>query len=87
MSASNKSSRNRKSAAPSSVNQTKTQSATPATTIAQPAAAPVVVASTPAKPGEVVWAHDYDYIYKDLRKLLIVSLSLFAAIIILGFFV
>jgi len=32
------------------------------------------------------WVQDYDYVLRDLRKLAIVSLSLFAIIIIAGFF-
>jgi hypothetical protein len=32
------------------------------------------------------WVHDYNYVFRDLRKLAIVSLSLFAIIIISGFF-
>ena len=45
-------------------------------------------ASAPAtaKADDGSWVHDYDYVVKDLRKLAIVSLSLFAIIIISGFF-
>jgi len=32
------------------------------------------------------WQEEYGYIFRDLRKLLIVSGVLFAAIIVLGFF-
>ncbi len=34
----------------------------------------------------VDWAHEYRYVLGDLRKLAIVSLSLFAVIILIGFF-
>jgi hypothetical protein len=37
--------------------------------------------------GAYSWTHDYDYVKKDLRKLVIVSAVLFAAIIVAGFFI
>ena len=37
--------------------------------------------------GAYYWTHDYDYVKGDLRKLLIVSVILFALIIIAGFFI
>ena len=62
------------------------KSTTTRSTTARPAAS--VAAATPAtvKTDDGSWVHDYDYVMKDLRKLTIVSLSLFAIIIILGFF-
>ena len=33
-----------------------------------------------------LWTHDYDYVKKDLTKLAIVSVALFAVIIVAGFF-
>ncbi|MBK8049597.1 MAG: hypothetical protein IPK16_22305 [Anaerolineales bacterium] len=50
-----------------------------------PAAAPQPVAAK--ADGAEVWRHDYDYVLRDLRRLLIVSGSLFLIIIILGFFI
>ncbi len=52
------------------------------TTTGQP---PVPEQVTPT--GAYYWTHDYDYVKGDLRKLLIVSVILFALIIIAGFFI
>ncbi len=52
------------------------------TTTGQP---PVQEQVTPT--GAYYWTHDYDYVKSDLRKLLIVSAVLFAAIIVAGFFI
>jgi hypothetical protein len=53
----------------------------PAATPSQP------LPTEPAAPtGAYSWTHDYDYVKKDLRKLAIVSGTLFIAIIIAGFF-
>lgn len=49
------------------------------TAAAQPAAAP-------RSSEQVDWKTEYGYVFKDLRYLLIVSAILFAAIIVLGFF-
>jgi hypothetical protein len=49
-------------------------------------------AVTPVQQKEMIgpdatgWEKNYDYVFADLRKLLIVSLSLFAIIIVAGFF-
>lgn len=51
------------------------------TTTAQPPAQEQAVPT-----GAYYWTHDYDYVKGDLRKLLIVSVILFAAIILAGFF-
>ena len=69
-------------AAPAAVVSEKTSAA------AAPAAAPSTAAAAPppAANGAYSWTHDYDYVKKDLRKLGIVSLVLFAAIIAAGFF-
>jgi hypothetical protein len=40
-----------------------------------------------APAGAYYWTHDYDYVKGDLRKLLIVSVILFALIIVAGFFI
>jgi len=37
-------------------------------------------------PDAAAWESGYDYVFSDLRKLAIVSLSLFAIIIVAGFF-
>jgi hypothetical protein len=60
---------------------------------ANPTPTPAPVAQTaapqpaPASASKDDWRHDYDYVSKDLRKLFIVSGSLFAIIILLGFFI
>lgn len=73
MSTSRQTGRSRKSS-------TASRPAAPATS-PEAAPAPVVSAS-----GNAPWVHDYDYVLKDLRKLAIVSLSLFAIIVVAGFF-
>jgi hypothetical protein len=35
---------------------------------------------------EVDWKAEYGFVFKDLRHLLIISAALFAAIIVIGFF-
>ena len=35
---------------------------------------------------EVDWKAEYGFVFKDLRQLLIISVALFAAIIVIGFF-
>ena len=52
---------------------------TTSATVAAQVDAPVVVDNSG-------WEKQYGYIFGDLRKLGIVSLALFAAIIVLGFF-
>ena len=52
-------------------------------------AAPVTAAAAAATQrtsAEVDWRTEYGFVFSDLRKLLIVSAVLFAAIIVLGFF-
>jgi hypothetical protein len=41
---------------------------------------------TAVAPEDTGWEKEYTYVFGDLRKLLIVSLSLFAIIIVIGFF-
>lgn len=56
---------------------------------ATPAAAPEATLATVEETQRVShqhWQEEYGYIFRDLRKLLIVSGVLFAAIIVLGFF-
>ncbi len=70
-------------------NQPKSKSTkAPQPAAAKSTAAPVAAAQpAAAKPdGVEVWRHDYDYVIRDLRRLLIVSGSLFLIIIIMGFF-
>ena len=58
---------------------------------ANPTPAPVAQTAAPqpapTSANKDDWRHDYDYVSKDLRKLFIVSGSLFAIIIVLGFFI
>ncbi len=54
---------------------------TSATRTAAAAPAPVQDPDAP-----YMWTHDYDYVKKDLTKLAIVSVALFAVIIAAGFF-
>ena len=71
----------------------KSKNVTPAASKSRPAS---TVKSTTGQPpvqepvtptGTYSWTHDYDYVKRDLRKLVIVSVALFAAIIIAGFFI
>lgn len=43
-------------------------------------------AASPRTSEQVDWKTEYGYVFKDLRYLLIVSAILFAAIVVLGFF-
>lgn len=54
--------------------------------VAKAAPPPVTepVAATAAK--TVNWQEEYGYVFKDLRTLLLVSLLLFAGILVIGFF-
>ncbi len=56
---------------------------TPSSTATRTAAA-TPAAVDPDAP--YMWTHDYDYVKKDLTKLAIVSVALFAVIIAAGFF-
>ena len=78
-----KSSRNRKSKGRSSA-QASSYSQVDKTSASSPAAAagPIPLEGRDS----VDWQHLYGYVNRDLRKLLIVSGALFAAIIIIGFF-
>ena len=62
----------------------------PATTSSAPRPKPTTAAATPAPTQDpdapYSWTHDYDYVKKDLTKLAIVSVALFAVIIVAGFF-
>ncbi len=49
-------------------------------------AAAVQPAAAPRTSEQVDWKTEYGYVFQDLRYLLIVSAILFAAIIVLGFF-
>ena len=55
------------------------------------AAAPVPVAATTVDGAQSVsherWQQEYGYVFRDLRKLGIVSAALFAVIIVLSFFI
>lgn len=55
---------------------------------APPAAVPSATAQPVAQKtsSEIDWNHEYSFVFKDLRYLLIVSALLFAAIILIGFF-
>ncbi|MBE2239177.1 MAG: hypothetical protein IAE81_15420 [Caldilineaceae bacterium] len=75
------------SANPSNYSQLYKQSEQNAVQGKTPAAATVVQpATTQRTSAEVDWRTEYGYVFKDLRYLLLVSLGLFAAIVILGFF-
>ena len=76
MSTSRQSGRNRKNVTPITG---KTQ-ATASSAAASESSTPAVTT------GAYSWTHEYDYVKKDLRKLGIVSVVLFAAIIVAGFF-
>ena len=82
MTTSRQSGRKNKNVTPTaSKSQSKPAGAAKTTTAQAPA--PEQVTST----GAYYWTHDYDYVKGDLRKLLIVSVILFALIIIAGFFI
>jgi hypothetical protein len=82
-----KPSKGRSAANPSNYSQLYKQSeqnilqstATTSATVVQPVA-------TPRTSEQVDWKTEYGYVFKDLRYLGIVSAVLFAAIIVLGFF-
>lgn len=46
----------------------------------------VAPTSAPRTSEQIDWKTEYGYVFKDLRYLLIVSAILFAAIVVLGFF-
>ena len=59
-------------------------------TPAAPAPTTTAAVASPAPAPRVSnedWRHDYDYVFKDLRKLAVVTAILFAIIIALGFFI
>lgn len=83
MTTSRQSGRKNKNVTPTaSKSQSQPAGAATKTTTGQP---PVQEQVTPT--GAYYWTHDYDYVKGDLRKLLIVSAVLFAAIIVAGFFI
>ena len=82
MTTSRQSGRKNKNVTPTASNSQSKPAGTAKTTTAQPPAPEQV---TPT--GAYYWTHDYDYVKGDLRKLLIVSVILFALIIIAGFFI
>jgi hypothetical protein len=83
MTTSRQSGRKNKNVTPTaSKSQSRPADAAKTTTGSQPPAPEQV---TPT--GAYYWTHDYDYVKGDLRKLLIVSVILFALIIIAGFFI
>lgn len=49
-------------------------------------AAPVQPTAESRTSAQVDWSAEYGYVFKDLRYLLIVSFALFAAIVVIGFF-
>lgn len=49
-------------------------------------AATTQAAAAPRTSEQVDWKTEYGYVFKDLRYLLIVSAILFAAIVVIGFF-
>ena len=44
------------------------------------------VAAAPSPVDDTAWHKEYNYVFKDMRHLVIVSVSLFAIIVVLGFF-
>ena len=48
------------------------------------ATAPVAAAATPVD--DTAWHKEYNYVFNDMRHLVIVSVALFAIIVVLGFF-
>ena len=54
-------------------------------TAAAPAAA-VQPVTAPRTSEQVDWKTEYGYVFKDLRYLLLISAILFAAIVVIGFF-
>ena len=82
MTTSRQSGRKNKNVTPTASKSQSTPAGAAKTTTGQPPA-PEQVAPT----GAYYWTHDYDYVKGDLRKLLIVSVILFALIIIAGFFI
>jgi hypothetical protein len=55
------------------------------TAAAAVAATPAAV-EVPAPADDTAWHEEYHYVFKDMRHLIIVSVALFAIIVILGFF-
>jgi hypothetical protein len=82
MTTSRQSGRKNKNVTPSASKSQSQPAGATKTTTAQPPAQEQAAAAT----GAYYWTHDYDYVKGDLRKLLIVSVILFAAIILAGFF-
>lgn len=70
-------SRNKNRSAASQAPKQAPVAAVPTTPVAVAAAAPV---------DDTAWHKEYHYVFKDMRHLVIVSVALFAIIVVLGFF-